>query len=653
MRARLLLAVLCALCLSAGALASPANSDTTANATTTTGAATPPAAPAANATTTAPSEQPAAPPVATSAQTAQDVPEVVVPYPDDPAVENDTTDDGDVQKPTIGATASPVPGAPVIVPAPAVRTPSALPPTRSLKMLDHGKVERAPAERPKATGGSTALATPTTPPATVTRPRRPVAERALARYDIRSDPKRAVGITVAAMLLLQVVGGGGLALAAGLTAAGGLGLGMVGGEALADGAGLGAAGAAGASRSRDRKGRKGGSLRGAKVKHLKGGVEGMALGDRSRTWRWPGTGKLDALSQTLPPRIAAASPLLARIFVDGGYLRSMLGSASAISVIGGFALGAMAVDNVGGAALPPSATLAIAIAVVGVLDAAAGFAAVLVFMTGVAISGGIDSADSVRTLLGLCGLWFVVPLCAGAARPLRRPPLTANADRFERTADVVIASLMGAWIAQKIILSLPGLAGYRLPIAHYANTAAYVILAAVAVRIVLETVAIHLYPQRLATVHADDIPWPSEGRQVLAAMFRTGLFVFFAIVAVGNSWQLVVGAAIFLASQFLFVFERRLPTWKPLQRVVPVGLFKTVLMLFVMSAFAAWALSQLKGSDNLIGDSFVLLALPGTVLALVAAFGGKKPDKPFRWRRAAAGTAVLMLGVMQVLGLLL
>jgi hypothetical protein len=55
------------------------------------------------------------------------------------------------------------------------------------------------------------------------------------------------------------------------------------------------------------------------------------------------------------------------------------------------------------------------------LDAAAGRVAVLTFMGGVLVLGGVESRADLRVMLTLGALWFVVPVLVGAARPLRRP----------------------------------------------------------------------------------------------------------------------------------------------------------------------------------------------------------------------------------------
>lgn len=151
-----------------------------------------------------------------------------------------------------------------------------------------------------------------------------------------------------------------------------------------------------------------------------------ALGDRSRTWRWPGTQRVDVALRTLAGRLAPHSPLLARVVVDGSAARAIFGSAAVSLPLVGVILAVLTLRETGGMSTPPSAWLLTAIAALGVFDALAGFFAVTVFITGVLVSGHLGSAADIRTLLGLSVIWFAVPIIAGAARPLRRPRRVAS-----------------------------------------------------------------------------------------------------------------------------------------------------------------------------------------------------------------------------------
>jgi hypothetical protein len=396
--------------------------------------------------------------------------------------------------------------------------------------------------------------------------------------------------------------------------------------------------------------RRSGSVASGKVKHARSSDGGGAVGDRSRTWRWPGTHRLDALSLALPVRVAPASPLLARLLVDGSHLRAMLGSLSLLAPVGGAVLGALAVHDTGGHALPPHLPLLVAICALGVVDSLAGIAAAAVVVAGVAVSGGLATADDLRVLLGLGGLWFAAPLIASAARPLRRPPAETAADRWDRLADLVIASLVGAWAVQKLASAFPGLAGRPLPIAGQTTTLALVVLAALLGRFVVESLVARLYPQRLAQVLPAGVPFSSPRQRLAASALRTGIFLLVAIPFVGSRWQLYVGAALFLLPQVLAIFEDRLPTWAGLDAVLPRGILKTVLMLLVGRWFGSLVASQIHDPRQLIANAFVLLSLPGLALSLLDIVGRDGAKRELTWRHRIGGAAVLATGVLFVLG---
>jgi hypothetical protein len=467
-------------------------------------------------------------------------------------------------------------------------------------------------------------------------------QQLLAPYDPRSDPAKTLGILVAAFTLLQLgAAGGGLALAGG-------GGGVVRGTTRRD---------SGADAPRERrrvsqsKPKPEFGYDRVRVKFLGAGLGTVAIGDRSHTWAWPGTRRLDELGAGLPARLARRSPLLARVAADGTYLRAILGSASLLGLLAGLALGIAALRDTGGDALPPAAPLTIAIAVLGVLDATAGLLAVAIFTIGVVVLGGVQSSADLRVTLSLGVLWFVVPVLVGAVRPLRRPPTRSLAESWDRAADFVIASLVGAWTVYQIVRALPGLAGMQLPIAGHADTAAYCVLAALVLRLAAETTAAHLYPRRLDISDAGAVPQPGAFQRLVASALRTGLFVFFGYVVAGTSWQLWAAAGLFAVPQILAVYRERFPNSPALFRARPRGLVRLVVLLAAATAIAALLLHTMnEHSGTFLADSFVILALPGFVLALLSVFGRRGDLPPLGWGKRIAGTAVLVAGILLVLG---
>jgi hypothetical protein len=530
-----------------------------------------------------------------------------------------TIDPSTVEPPPPGQVVTPPPPPPLAAPPPLRQ--AALPPP----------VARATPMPPR-------LGASSEPGITSSRPRPAAPVPFIADIPGGPEPAKIVALMVAAFTLLRFAVGGGFALT-----------GMVG---VLDGgrsrAGVGAVGAARAASKR--LGDAGDGLEGSEVEDLHAPHRGIRWGDRSRTWRWPGTPRLDAMSKLLPVGLALRSSMMARVTADGVYARSMLGAAAVVWQVAGLILGVLAVRNVDGDALPPSTTLTIAIAMLGVLDATAGLIAVLTFAIGVAALGGLDSAAAVRTLLGLCSLWFVIPVLAGAARPLRRLPAANRQEAWDRWADLAIASLIGAWAVQEIVSALPGLAGREdLPIAAHADAIALWVLLALAIRIASETVAAYLYPRRLRSVQPRDLPTPGQLQRLAAVAGRTAVFVFVAHVVVGSTWQLWAGAALFLAPEVLSIYGDSLPKVAWLARVLPRGLVEVVLVLLVTTGIGALLVSSDYDPETIIPDAFVILSLPGFVLSML---GLLCPDdeRPLGWRRRIAGVPLLALAVAVVLG---
>jgi hypothetical protein len=275
---------------------------------------------------------------------------------------------------------------------------------------------------------------------------------------------------------------------------------------------------------------------------------------------------------------------------------------------------------------------------------------VLVFTLGVLALGGVQSSADVRVTLSLAVLWFVVPVLVGAVRPLRRPPAHSFGQSWDRAADVVIASLVGAWAVYQILRALPGLAGMQLPIAGHAETAAFCVLAALVVRLAAETIAAHLYPRRLDIAEPVEVPPTGTFQRLAAAALRTAIFVFFGYIVAGTSWQLWLGAALFVVPQILGAYQERLPNSPALFRARPRGLVRIVLMLVVATALAALLLHTMnEHSATFLADSFVILALPGFLLALMPVFG-RDGDRPaMGWAKRIAGIAILAAGIVLVL----
>lgn len=377
------------------------------------------------------------------------------------------------------------------------------------------------------------------------------------------------------------------------------------------------------------------------------GAGGLALikrkdgwGDRSKTWRIKRTDSVDLGWKRFAESISSFSPLAARTFGDGSYLRAMVGSLSTLLYPVALGLGIYALIDTNRQALPPATWIVIAIALLGTIDAAAGLLASATFVIGVAVSGNIFSREEVLTVAGLSIIFFSPALLASAIRPIRRLISDAD-DRWERITDYALVGLLSFWSIEKIVGALNGLSGLKLPISADARQIAFIVAIAITLRVIMEDLATYAYPVRLEKV-SPDYKDPSTFQQVISLEFKTFLFVTLAIPFVGFNIQLALGTFFFLLPSILgLTVGDKYPKLPVIGRILPKGALKIVAMVFIGSIFANWAEGLFEKPEDFIPWSFVLLAIPGLFLK----FAGDLSQKPKNdWRRTDFGRTVYRVG---------
>ena len=377
------------------------------------------------------------------------------------------------------------------------------------------------------------------------------------------------------------------------------------------------------------------------------GAGGLALikrkdgwGDRSKTWRIKRTDSVDLGWKRFAESISSFSPLAARTFGDGSYLRAMVGSLSTLLYPVALGLGIYALIDSDRQALPPATWVVIAIALLGTIDAAAGLLASATFVIGVAVSGNIFSREEVLTVAGLSIIFFAPALLASAIRPIRRLISGAD-DRWERITDYALVGLLSFWSLEKIVGALNGLSGLKLPISADARQIALIVAIAITLRVIMEDLATYAYPVRLEKV-SPDYKDPSTFQQVISLEFKTFLFVTLAIPFVGFNIQLALGTFFFLLPSILgLTVGDKYPKLPVIGRILPKGALKIVAMVFIGSIFANWVEGLFEKPEDFIPWSFALLAIPGLFLK----FAGDLSQKPKNdWRRTDFGRTVYRVG---------
>jgi hypothetical protein len=366
-------------------------------------------------------------------------------------------------------------------------------------------------------------------------------------------------------------------------------------------------------------------------------------GDLSKTWQNPYTDESDYLFVAAAYKASGYSPLLARTLADGSYLRSILGSFAGFLYPLAVLLGLAALINVGAQAMAPALAIILAIVVVGILDAFAGFTAAAIFFLGVFITGHMGTRHELLTVAGLMVIFFAPALLASAVRPLRR--LVSNGEEgWERITDYALAILLTGWAVEKMVNALNGLASVQLAITYQATTIAIWSAVLVGIRIALEDVSTYHYPVRLQAVTAQ-LQDPDQYQKIISLMIKTFIFIMLAAPFVGFTIQLILGTALFVFPSIAnMTFAKKLPKFRNIHWLIPKGAFKIVAMVFVGYVFANWVQGQFSNPQTFLNWSFVILTFPGIFFAILG-WIAKAPEKS--WRENKNGQiAYRILGVV-------
>jgi hypothetical protein len=333
-------------------------------------------------------------------------------------------------------------------------------------------------------------------------------------------------------------------------------------------------------------------------------------GDLSKSWDNRFTDDTDFAFVSLAHRFNRFSPLLTRTVQDGNTIRAIIGSWASLLMPIGLILGIIAAVNTGGQALPPAWGLVALIMVVAIYDAFAGFIAGSVFFLAALLTGNITNRPELLTAIGVMVLFFAPALLASAFRPFRR--LVRNQDdMWERITDYALGTLLTFWVITKMVAAMNGLARLELPITNYGTELAWIAAGLLLIRVALEDLAVEHYPMRLRALHVE-IKKPSQNQKIRSLAFK--IFVFFIMAApfVGSTLNLVLGTLLFAIPQITALsLEDNLPKKK---LYLPKGVFKTVVMIFVMALAANMIEGAFSTPAAFLKWSFVVMALPGFIL---------------------------------------
>ena len=372
-------------------------------------------------------------------------------------------------------------------------------------------------------------------------------------------------------------------------------------------------------------------------------------GDKLPLWAVPAVVALDYPPKRIARSFARGLPLASKLFLDGTYLRAMLGSFWIVLVAAAAAVGALGVTEAHSMLVLPSTIVVCAIIAIGVFDVFAGFVGAAVLALGLAFTAGIWSAGDLRLLFGIVALGVTPRLIAGAFRTLRRPRIKTRLYIWERFVDIVAAPMLAAWASLQIVDMLPVLSGIELPIEELAKVVPTLVAVCMLVRVLLEEIAGRFFPIRVEITQPDDLPPPPLSQQLISITLRALTFAFIAYSLIGDCWQLYVGAAMFVLPNLLTLIQHRLPNSSTLYHLMPQGLANLAFTLWV-GGLSLLALTAAFGeTPDLARIGFVLLPVPSLVMSILKLFGRKGKDGEPRFYAKPGMTWFYRLGGLFVL----
>jgi hypothetical protein len=360
-------------------------------------------------------------------------------------------------------------------------------------------------------------------------------------------------------------------------------------------------------------------------------------GDLSKSWDNRFTDQVDVAFVSLAHRFNRFSPLLTRTVQDGNTIRAIIGSWAGLLMPIGLILGIVAAVNTGGQALPPAWGIVALIMAVAIYDAFAGFIAGSVFFLAALLTGNITNRPEFLTAIGVMVLFFAPALLASAFRPFRRL-VRSQDDMWERITDYALGTLLTFWVITKMVAAMNGLARLELPITEYGTELALLAAGLLLFRIWLEDIAVEHYPMRLRALHVE-IKKPSQTQKIRSLVFKILVFFIMAAPFVGSLLNLVLGTILFAIPQITALsLEDNLPKKK---LYLPKGVFKTVVMIFVMALAANMIEGAFSTPAAFLKWSFVVMALPGFILHYLDAI----TDTPETdWKTTENGRKIYRIG---------
>ena len=370
----------------------------------------------------------------------------------------------------------------------------------------------------------------------------------------------------------------------------------------------------------------------------------MGLGDRSPTWRAPGTQAVHSTLARLTMATARYSIILPRAISDGTWARAMFGSNALLLWVAGLVVGLVSLFQSGFTVIPGSLTIILAIIILGILDAMAGFIAWATITLGAVLTLHVRTVQDVLTIFGLGLLAISLTLFAHYLRPLRRVGHSGLVGLWDRFADYVIPPVVIAFTAAAIAKGLNGLSGLEIIDTEDVVSIELVAGAMIVVRMALEDLSRKLYPLRSAEAAMPKPPLPPTAWRLAAIGCRTVLTYLVFAAFVGYSWMPMVAAIVLSVPLVLGVYHSEIPTVPGIHRWLPKGITELTFTTVIGILIAAY-LFKTSAVEALLPGLLVLLMIPSALLAIMHAFADHRSAWKNVWPKRLMGVPVYFIMV--------
>jgi len=369
---------------------------------------------------------------------------------------------------------------------------------------------------------------------------------------------------------------------------------------------------------------------------LEGGNHGIKFGRRGRIDLLRlGKSKLvftlDEYRHNIVYELSSRSSVLRRIFADGSYLQAIFGPLGALTAFAGVLLGWLCGTHADTASnvIPIGAGYVVAILLLGLFDALAGFLAALTYGLYLLTHGDFTSIFQVRGFLGLLVMWCGPILAANKLRPLRRS--ASQNYRWERTGDFIIPAFFIGFGVKAMLFALNGFTHQHNPVTKLSGKIALICGAAILLRYVLEEFASKATPARLEYLSPPNTPEIETKFKILALIAKVFLYLFFMFGFLGWTWQLAACLSLLLFSPVFKLLFPNPPNSTKIFQLIPSGIPGIIFMNALGLLTINWINSLPIFAPDKTQTIFVLTALPGFVIGLFGLFGRSPRSGDRRW----------------------